>query len=72
VKGKNLIQRQAVGKLGDKAAQKLLRKRGYCIPETGFGCRHGEIDITARQKDCPIFVALQPGLESIIAGTVAG
>jgi len=53
------MDRQEVGKLGEKAAQKFLKKRGYRIRETGFRCRHGEIDIVAQQKDCLIFVEVR-------------
>ena len=54
-----VMDRQQVGKLGEKAAQKLLKKRGYRIRETGFRCRHGEIDIIAQQKDCLVFVEVR-------------
>jgi putative endonuclease len=50
------MDRQEVGKLGEKAAQKFLKKRGYRIRETGFRCRHGEIDIIAQQKDYLVFI----------------
>ena len=53
------MDRQEVGKLGEKAAQKFLRKRGYRIRETGFRCRRGEIDIIAQQKDCLVFVEVR-------------
>jgi putative endonuclease len=53
------MDRQQVGKLGEKAAQKFLKKRGYRIRETGFRCRHGEIDIIAQQKDCLAFVEVR-------------
>jgi putative endonuclease len=53
------MDRQEVGKLGEKAAQKFLKKRGYRIRETGFRCRHGEIDIIARQKDCLVFIEVR-------------
>jgi len=53
------MDRQEVGKLGEKAAQKFLKKRGYRIRETGFRCRHGEIDIIAKQKDCLVFVEVR-------------
>ncbi len=53
------MDRQEVGKLGEKAAQKFLKKRGYKIRETGFRCRHGEIDIVAQQKDCLVFVEVR-------------
>jgi len=53
------MDRQEVGKLGEKAAQKFLKKRGYRIRETGFRCRHGEIDIIAQKKDCLVFVEVR-------------
>ncbi len=53
------MDRQEVGKLGEKAARKFLKKRGYRICETGFRCRHGEIDIIAQQKDCLVFVEVR-------------
>ena len=54
-----VMNRQEVGKLGEKAAQKFLKKRGYRIRETGFRCPHGEIDIIAQQKDCLVFVEVR-------------
>jgi putative endonuclease len=53
------MDRQQVGKLGEKAAQKFLKKRGYRIRETGFRCRRGEIDIVAQKKDCLAFVEVR-------------
>jgi putative endonuclease len=53
------MDRQQVGKLGEQAAQKFLKKRSYRIRETGFRCRHGEIDIIAQQKDCLVFVEVR-------------
>ncbi len=54
-----VMNRQEVGKLGEKTAQKFLKKRGYRIRETGFRCRHGEIDIIAQQKDWLVFVEVR-------------
>ncbi len=53
------MERQEVGKLGEEAAQKFLKKRGYRIRETGFRCRHGEIDIVAQKKDYLVFVEVR-------------
>jgi putative endonuclease len=53
------MDRQEVGKLGEKAAQKFLKKQGYRIRETGFRCRHGEIDIVAQKKDWLVFVEVR-------------
>ena len=54
-----MMNRQQVGKLGEQAAQKHLKKRGYRIREMGFRCRHGEIDIIAQKKDCLVFVEVR-------------
>ena len=54
-----VMDRQEVGKLGEKTAQKFLKKRGYRIRETGFRCPRGEIDIIAQQKDCLVFVEVR-------------
>jgi putative endonuclease len=53
------MNRQDVGKLGEKIAAGYLRKRGYRIRETNFRCREGEIDIVAQQKDCLVFVEVR-------------
>ena len=53
------MNRQEVGKLGEKLARKFLKKKGYHIRETNFHCRAGEIDIIARQKDYLIFVEVR-------------
>ena len=53
------MNRQAVGKLGEKTAQKFLKKRGYRIRETGYRCLYGEIDIVAKQKDYLVFVEVR-------------
>ena len=54
-----VMNRQEVGKLGEKIAQKFLKKRGYRIREVGFRCPHGEIDIIAQQKDYLVFVEVR-------------
>jgi putative endonuclease len=53
------MDRQEVGKLGEKAARKFLKKRGYRIRETNFSCHHGEIDIIAQKKDWLVFVEVR-------------
>jgi putative endonuclease len=53
------MDHQEVGKLGEKAAQKFLKKRGYRIRETNFRCHHGEIDIVAQKKDWLVFVEVR-------------
>jgi len=53
------MERQRIGKLGEKTAQKFLKKRGYRIRETGFRCPRGEIDIVAQRKDWLVFVEVR-------------
>jgi putative endonuclease len=53
------MDRQQIGKLGEKTARKFLKKRGYRVRETGFRCSHGEIDIVAQHKDCLVFVEVR-------------
>ena len=53
------MNRQEVGKLGEKLAQKFLKKKGYHIRETNFHCPRGEIDIIARQGDYLVFVEVR-------------
>ena len=53
------MNRQEVGKLGEKLAQKFLKRKGYRILETGFRCREGEIDIIAQQKDYLVFIEVR-------------
>ena len=53
------MNRQEVGKLGEKVAQKFLKKQGYRIREVSFRCPHGEIDIIAQKKDYLVFVEVR-------------
>jgi putative endonuclease len=53
------MNRREIGKLGEKLAQKFLKKRGYRIRETNFHCREGEIDIVAQQKDYLVFIEVR-------------
>ncbi len=54
-----MTNRQELGKLGEKAAQRFLKKRGYRIRETGFRCHRGEIDIVAQKKEHLVFVEVR-------------
>lgn len=53
------MNRREVGELGEKIAQKFLKKKGFRIRETGFRCSRGEIDIIAQKKDCLVFVEVR-------------
>ncbi len=54
-----VMNRQETGKLGEKLAQKFLKKKGYHIREANFRCREGEIDFVAQQKDYLVFVEVR-------------
>jgi len=53
------MNRRDIGKLGEKLAQKFLKKRGYHIYETNFYCQAGEIDIVARRRDYLVFIEVR-------------
>ena len=53
------MNRQQLGKLGEKLAREFLEKRGYHTLETGFRCQSGEIDIVAQEKDYLVFVEVR-------------
>ncbi len=53
------MERQEVGKLGEKLALRHLKKRGYRILDRNFRCRRGEIDIVTTQKDYLVFVEVR-------------
>jgi putative endonuclease len=53
------MNRQELGSLGEKLAQKTLKKRGYHIIETNFRCKMGEIDIVAKQRDHLVFIEVR-------------
>jgi len=55
----NQMNRQEVGKLGEKLAKKFLKKKGYHIYETNFRCQKGEIDIIAQQKNYLAFIEVR-------------
>ena len=53
------MNRQELGKLGERLARDTIKRKGYRILETNFRCRSGEIDIVAQQKDCLVFVEVR-------------
>ena len=53
------MNRKKLGATGEKLAKDFLKKKGYRIRETNYRCRHGEIDIVARKKDCLVFVEVR-------------
>jgi putative endonuclease len=53
------MNRQEIGKLGEKIARDHLKKKGYRIQELNYRCREGEIDIICKKKDCLVFVEVR-------------
>lgn len=53
------MNRQEVGKLGEKIARDYLKKKGYRIQELNYRCREGEIDIICKKNDCLVFVEVR-------------
>lgn len=54
-----MIDKIAIGRRGEKEAEKALKKGGYRIIERNFRCRHGEIDIVAQDGDTIVFVEVK-------------
>ena len=51
--------KKSLGDLGEKVAQKFLRKQGYRIVEVNYRCIGGEIDIIATDKKTLVFVEVR-------------
>lgn len=54
-----IMTRKTTGILGEKLANRFLVERGYCIIETNYCCRDGEIDIVASKDDYLVFVEVR-------------
>jgi putative endonuclease len=52
-------ERQRFGADGERAAERLLRARGYTIIERNFRCARGEIDLIALHRRCVVFVEVK-------------
>lgn len=59
-----------LGKQGEKAALKYLKKNKYKILERNYSCNFGEADIIARDKDDIVFIEVKTRT-SIYYGTPA-
>lgn len=53
------IYRKAFGGAGEDEAERVLRKDGYAIVLRNYRCRHGEIDIIAKDGDTIVFVEVK-------------
>lgn len=54
-----LVDRQALGRIGEAAAVDLLRRRGYRILTRNFRCPLGEIDLVAEHRGTTVFVEVK-------------
>lgn len=53
------MNRQALGEVGERAAQAYLEQSGYRILERNYRCRGGEIDLIALQRGVVAFVEVR-------------
>ncbi|MCL2362201.1 MAG: YraN family protein [Defluviitaleaceae bacterium] len=53
------MDKQATGKAGQKAAETLLKNKGYQIITRNFHSRTGEVDLVARDGDYIVFVEVK-------------
>lgn len=51
--------RQGLGRTGERLAAEFLARRGYCILEQNYRCRHGEIDLVAEEGQDLVFVEVK-------------
>ena len=53
-----------IGKIGEDAAVKFLRKNGYKLVERNFRASHNEIDIIVKNKESIVFVEVKTRTKS--------
>lgn len=56
---KILTPKRIVGNFGEKAAARMLRRKGYRILEQNYIAKNAEIDIIASKKDVTVFVEVK-------------
>lgn len=52
-------RRQTLGREGEDIAASFLTRNGYVVLTRNYRCRHGEVDIIARQKDVLVFIEVK-------------
>jgi putative endonuclease len=57
-----MTSRSELGRGGERAAARLLRRRGYKVLARNYRCRHGEIDIVAFEGGEIVFVEVKTRL----------
>ena len=60
--------RQRLGALGEKAAEELLRSRGYLIVARNHRCRLGEVDLVAEHQGVLVFVEVRTRATALFGG----
>lgn len=50
---------KVLGKVGEDAAEKFLKGKGYKILDRNFNCRFGELDIIAMDGNCLVFAEVK-------------
>lgn len=56
------MSRKTIGNVGEILAKTVLEYKGYCILETNFKCKAGEIDIIAKKGSLITFVEVKTRL----------
>ena len=51
--------KRELGRAGEKAAAKALKRAGYRIVDRNFSCKSGEIDLIAKDKGTLVFVEVK-------------
>jgi putative endonuclease len=54
-----MIDRIAIGRAAEAAAESFLRQRGLRTLQRNFHCRMGEIDLIMRDADCLVFTEVR-------------
>jgi putative endonuclease len=50
---------QQVGKKGEEAALRFLKRKGYRILQKNYVCKMGEVDLIAKEKDTLVFIEVK-------------
>jgi putative endonuclease len=53
------MSKRELGRAGEKAAAKALKRAGYKVVERNFACKGGEIDLIAKDKNTLVFVEVK-------------